>query len=74
MKKTEYIRAKNKDKGNKVYLWRNPRLGTILHMGWPFKRTWYLTKFMRRIIQLIQVTENPIFSMKNLIKSHSIWS
>lgn len=48
-------------KGDKWYLWRNPHLGNILHLGWPFIKTLYLTNDMHHIIHWIHVVENSIF-------------
>lgn len=48
-------------KGDKWYPWCNPHLGNILHLGWPFIKTLYLTNDMHHIIHSIHVVENSIF-------------
>ena len=63
-----------KMKGDKGSPWRRPLSGTILPLGCPFISTLYFTEVTHLIIQVIHISENPIFRITASMNDHSIMS
>lgn len=51
--------------------WRNALFGTMLILGWPFIRTWYLTHVIHRYYQVYPCCREAHIFITTVMKSYS---